>query len=211
MALQQFYVHGVIAGPEPCYWANARGAQRLHTLALAQSELDGSCGVVCVLQAAMVLCGLPRTSVVALATTREPMLRRLWQLAHLRYFHGTTPADLVECVGAFAPRLTARVRRVRSNRWTASLVRTSIDGGAVPIVGFAGARFSHWALIVGLELDAESSGSTLLLLDPGFPEPAMGIYNARLQLDIELVQYVKPGQTPTAVRLSEIVLVQRVD
>lgn len=203
MALWQVYLSGLVADPEPC----VRRKGRLQSLYLAQSVLDGSCGLLAVLQAAMVLGGFSRAQVLALPTSRHPVLRRLWKQAQATYFHGATATQMIAYVDAFSPQLTARIIRPRRIGHIGRLVQAILDAGAVPIAGFTGRGFSHWALVIGMERNAQGRPLALLLLDPSVAEPLFGLFNARMELGAGAVQYATPDSL-SAVRLCELVIVQ---
>jgi hypothetical protein len=175
----------------------------------SQATLDGSCGLLAVLQAAMLLTGISRAQIFAMHTTRHPMLRRFWKSARVSYFEGATAVQLVGHVKAFQPRLVARAIRLRRLVHAGMLVRTILDAGAVPIAGFAGVGFSHWSLVIGLERDAHGAFTAILLLDPSVPPPTLALFNARLELGGRRARYAKSGEESCPVRLIDLVIVRR--
>ena len=205
MRLRQVFLRGVVADPHPC--VRIRG--RLDELHLSQATIDGSCGLIAVLQAAMLLAGISRAQILALTTTRQLMLRRFWKSASASYFHGATAMQLVGHVGAFEPKLRGRAIRLRRLAHAGMLVQTLLDAGTVPIAGFSGVGFSHWSLVIGLERDARGAFTAILLLDPSVPPPTLALFNARLDLGERRARYAKFGEEPCLVRLVEFVVVRR--
>lgn len=205
MRLRQVFLRGVVADPHPC--VVVRG--HLEELHWSQATLDGSCGLLAVLQAAMLLAGISRAQILAMHTTRHPMLRRFWKSARVSYFEGATAVQLVGHVRAFEPKLRARAIRLRRLAHAGMLVRTMLDAGAVPIAGFAGAGFSHWSLVIGLERDARGAFTAILLLDPSVPPPTLALFNARLELGERRARYAKSGEESCPVRLIDLVVMRR--
>jgi hypothetical protein len=157
----------------------------------------------------MLLAGVSRAQILAMHTTRHPMLRRFWTSVGATYFDGATAMQLVGHARAFEPKLRARAIRLRRLAHAGLLVQTLLDAGAVPIAGFVGADFSHWALVIGLERDTRGAFTAILLLDPSVPPPTLALFNARLELGERRARYAKPGEESCPVRLIEFVVVRR--
>lgn len=182
-AAHHVFLPGVRAVTEVQYAAITAAGERFQHLHLPQSALDGSCGLLCVLQAAMVLTGIPRRQVEGIAASSRSPLRQLWQLARELYFDGTFERELAAFVDCFSPELSSETIVSRMPRRIGSAVATAIDTGQVPIVCFDTRSWSHWAMVIGYEQVAgETSPRALLMLDPSGAQPWGCFYNARLDL-----------------------------
>lgn len=219
--LQHLFITGVIAATDVQYVARTSKGSRYEGLYLPQSLADRSCGLLCVLQAAMLLCELPRSQVASVATSKREPLRGLWRLAREAYFEGTTESEIEAYVNAFSPALTCTTVTSQSARRLGPLVAKAIRAGHVPMVRFDSQQWCHWALISGLEVMAgESLPRALLLLDPSASQPWGSFYNARLELQTKASSPVRAKQPYTlpyrfvtgeawAVQLNGLVIVKR--
>ena len=219
--LQHLFITGVIAATDIQYVARASKGRRYEGLYLPQSLADRSCGLLCVLQAAMLLCELPRTQVAAITTAKREPLRGLWRLAREAYFEGTTEAELEAYVNAFSPTLTCTTVNSQSAKRLGPMIAKAIRAGHVPMVRFDSQHWCHWALITGIEVMAgESLPRALLLLDPSASQPWGSFYNTRLELQTKggaSVRAKRPYTLPYrfvtgeawGVRLNGLVIVKR--
>lgn len=194
---------------------------RHEDLYLRQSMLDSSCGLICVLQAAMLLCQLPRARVEDLTTTRREPLRRLWQVARETYFEGTTEPEIEAYVDAFSPTMTCTTVTSHSAKRIGLLVEKAVRSGQAPMVRFESMQWCHWAFVVGIEIfGSESVPRAFLMLDPSAAQPRGSFYNARLELQPK-ARLSKRARTPHnlvltystgeawAVRLNGLVVIKR--
>ena len=219
--LQHFFIAGVIAATDIQYSTRTPKGLRYEGLYLPQSLADRSCGLLCVLQAAMLLCELPRTQVATITTAKREPLRGLWRLAREAYFEGTTEAELEAYVNAFSPALTCTTVTSQSAKRLGPLAAKAIRAGHVPMVRFDSQHWCHWALVVGTEvMTGEALPRALLLLDPSASQPWGSFYNARLELQTKAgasVRAKRPYTLPYrfvtgeawAVRLNGLVIVKR--
>ena len=219
--LQHLFVTGVIATTDIQYSARTSKGLRHQDLYLPQSLADRSCGLLCVLQSAMLLCELPRTQVASIATAKREPLRGLWRLAREAYFEGTTEAEIEAYVNAFSPALTCTTVTSQSAKRLGPLVAKAVRAGHVPMVRFDSPHWCHWATISGVEVMAgESLPRALLLLDPSASQPWGSFYNARLELQTKAGSSVRAKRPYTlpyrfvtgearAVRLNGLVIVKR--
>ena len=219
--LQHLFITGVIAATDIQYAARTSKGLRHEGLYLPQSLADRSCGLLCVLQAAMLLCELPRTQVAAITTAKREPLRVLWRLAREAYFEGTTESEIEAYVNAFSPALTCTTVTSQSAKRLGPLIAKAIRAGHVPMVRFDSQHWCHWALVVGTEVMAgQSLPRALLLLDPSASQPWGSFYNARLELQAKAgasVRAKRPYTLPYrfvtgeawAVRLNGLVIVKR--
>jgi hypothetical protein len=219
--LQHLFVTGVVAATDIHYIARTSKGLRHQNLYLPQSMLDSSCGLLCVLQAAMLLCGLRRTKVEGLTTAKRAPLRGLWRLAREAYFDGTSEAEIESYVNAFSPTLTCTTVTSQSAKRLGPMVAKAVRAGHVPMVRFDSQHWCHWAFVIGVEsMAGESFPRALLLLDPSASQPWGSFYNARLELQTKAgasVRAKRPYTLPYrfvtgeawAVRLNGLVIVKR--
>ena len=184
--LQHTFIAGLSATTGIQYAIQTPKGTRHDELYFTQSMLDSSCGLICVLQAAMLLCRLPRSRVEALTTARRDPLRRLWAVARETYFEGTTEPDIQGYVEAFAPALTCTTVTSHSAKRIGLLVAKAVRSGHAPMVRFESKQWCHWAFVTGVEtVGHESVPRALLMLDPSAPQPKGSFYNARLELQVK--------------------------
>lgn len=219
--LQHIFIAGVNAATDIKYFAQTSKGLRLEDLYLPQSLADRSCGLLCVLQAAMLLCELPRARIAAISSAKREPLRGLWRLAQEAYFEGTTEAEIEAYVNAFTPVLSCTTVTSQSAKRIGPLVAKAVRASFVPMVRFDTQHWCHWALITGIEVMAgESLPRALLLLDPSASQPWGSFYNARLELQTKAgasVRAKRPYTLPYrfvtgeawAVRLNGLVVVKR--
>ncbi|WP_342617557.1 hypothetical protein [Rhodoferax sp. GW822-FHT02A01] len=175
------YVACIRAETDVQYAMRGRRRTRYDDFHIQQSELDGACGLVTVLQCAMALGGIRRKEVEEIASAKSGPLRALWTLARRDYFTGTTEQELERMVAVFSPMLTCKVvKSSRRDTLGREIVR-AIDAGHIPILGLHSRTFRHWTLIVGYERYANKTRPLALLsLDASDSRPHWGVfYNAR--------------------------------
>lgn len=184
--IQHTFIAGLVATTSIQYAVHTSKGIRYEDLYLTQSMLDSSCGLICVLQAAMLLCELPRARVEALTTTRRQPLRRLWQVARETYFEGTTEPEIKGYVAAFAPALTSTTVTSHSAKRIGLMIAKAVNAGHAPMVRFESKDWCHWALVIGIEtLGGQSMPLMLLMLDSSAAQPKGTFYNARLELQVK--------------------------
>lgn len=219
--LQQTFIAGLAASHSIQYAVRTSKGIRHEDLYLTQSMLDSSCGLICVLQAAMLLCQLPRTRVEALTTTRREPFRRLWTVALETYFEGTTEPEIETYVNVFSPTLACTTVTSHSAKRIGLLVAKAVRAGHAPMVRFESKFWCHWAFVTGIEtLGGESMPRAFLMLDPSAAEPKGSFYNARLELQGQAKLSIR-ARTPHnlgltystgeawAVRLNGLVVIKR--
>ena len=219
--LQHTFISGLTANTNIKYAIQTSKGMRHDDLYLTQSMLDSSCGLICVLQAAMLLYQLPRARVEALTTTKHQALRRLWQVARETYFEGTTEPEIDAYVKAFSPTLTCTTFTSHSAKRIGLLVAKAVRSGYAPMVRFESKQWCHWAFVVGIStVGSESSPRALLMLDPSAAPPRGTFYNACLELQVK-AGLSKRARTPHnlvltyntgeawAVRLNGAVVIKR--
>lgn len=219
--LQHLFIAGVVAATDIQYSVRTSKGQRYQDLYLPQSLADRSCGLLCVLQAAMLLCELPRTQVATIAKAKREPMRGLWRLAREAYFEGTTESEIEAYVNAFSPALTCTTVTSQSVKRLGPLVAKAVRAGHVPMVRFDSHHWCHYALISGIEvMPGESLPRALLLLDASASQPWGSFYNARLELQPKAGSSVRAKRPYTlpyrfvtgeawAVRLNGLVIVKR--
>ena len=218
---QHTFIAGLSATTSIQYAVRTPKGIRYEELYVTQSMLDGSCGLICVLQAVMLLCQLPRARIEALTTTRREPLRRLWQVARETYFEGTTEPEIEAYVEAFSPTLTCTTVTSHSAKRIGLLVAKAVRSGQAPMVRFESMQWCHWAFVTGIEtFGSESVPRAFLMLDPSAAQPRGSFYNARLELQAK-AGLSKRARTPHnlvltystgeawAVRLNGLVVIKR--
>ena len=219
--LQHTFISGLTANTNIKYAIQTSKGMRHDDLYLTQSMLDSSCGLICVLQAAMLLFQLPRTRVEALTTTKHQALRRLWQVARETYFEGTTEPEIEAYVKAFSPTLTCTTVTSHSAKRIGLQVAKAVRSGQAPMVRFESMQWCHWAFVTGIEtFGSESVPRAFLMLDPSAAQPGGSFYNARFDLQAK-AGLSKRARTPHnlgltystgeawAVRLNGLVVIKR--
>ena len=219
--LQHIFIAGVICATNIKYAVRSTKGLRYDDLYITQSMLDSSCGLVCVLQAAMVLCEIPRAQAVALTAARRKPLRALWLVARETYFEGTTETEIQAYVHALSPNLTCTSVTTQSAKRIGQLVAAAVRAGHVPMVRFESKYWCHWALVTGIELKAgQSLPCAFLTLDSSASQPLGSFYNARLDLQAKRGNSVRAKPLHTlpyrfvtgyacTVRLNGLVIIQR--
>ena len=151
-------------------------------LHLVQSELDGACGPLCAIQAAMILTGFRRKAVEKIAQTKSGELHGFWKLAQREYFNGTTAEDLERLIAVF-PTLRSKVIAGHSVKRIGRAIAKAINCGHVAILGVENEDWSHWTLVVGIErVGKKSQPQTLLCLDSSDGAPWGVMYSSRCAL-----------------------------
>ncbi|MBL0089743.1 MAG: hypothetical protein IPP44_24920 [Ideonella sp.] len=202
------------------YRRPAAGGEAWSNLHLPQSRIDSACGALSFLQAAMVLCGLSRSSVERIALASKPPLRTFWELASRHHFDGTNEVDIAGYVGAFEPELSCQVMATSSPKRIGAAVATAIGDGAVPLLRFESRRFSHFTTVIGYETGDGKSVSALLCLDPSGTTPWITGYNARCDLTRRAGPGIRASKGFTvpyrycdgeswSIRLQSLVVIQR--
>lgn len=220
--IEHRFVRGIRAEHELQYEVRGPKGNLLHqTLPLTQSVLSSECGILCTLMAAMILLGLPRPQVEALATTRCGPLRRLWATAKAHYFEGASNEDIQRYIRAFSPELTS-VAVAGSPTQIGRVVAMAIDDDAVSLLLIESRSWVHWTTCIAVEIDADTKRPlALLCIDPAAAAPWATPFSARLELNSRLrsvngkkpvhplvYRYVMNGDR-CAVRLLSAVIVSR--
>ncbi len=179
--VRQHFIAGIRADKEVQYRIDGAAGPRWSDLHLRQSVIDSSCGLLSFLQAAMVLCQLPRHQVEQLTSTSRQPLRRLWHLAKEQYFEGTDHHEVAAYAQALAPELSCTVIPRIGKTGAGPAVRDAVNAGHVPLLRFDSDRWSHWSTVVGYEEDG-GEVVALLMLDPSGSPPWSYYANCRLSL-----------------------------
>jgi hypothetical protein len=222
VALQHLFMAGIRADTEVEYAIQGSRRIRWADLHITQSELDGACGIVAVLQSAMVLLGVKRKDVEKIASIKSGPLHTLWNLARRDYFTGTTEQELERLIGVFAPRLRSKTVLGSNTRLIAKEIGLAIEAGHVPILGIHSRTWRHWVLAIGVEIETgKSRPRALLCLDPSDSRPELGVfYTARCALQASeyglngkakkyALRYSNTDGQVNAVQLHGLVIVKR--
>ena len=220
--IEHRFVRGISAKHEVQYEVRGpKGNLLHHTLPLTQSVISSECGILCTLMAAMILLGLPRPQVEALATTRRGSLKRLWAIAKAHYFEGASVEDIQRYIRAFSPELTS-MPAIGSPAQIGRSVAVAIDDDAVSLLLIEARSWVHWTICIAVEIDADTERPlALLCIDPAAAAPWAMPFSARLELNSRLrsvngkksahpliYRYVMNGDR-CAVRLLSAVIVSR--
>lgn len=174
------FLPGVDALPEVIFQASS-GTQRGAPLYLRQGDLDGACGIYCLLMALIACDLLTRSDIGRFSRMRGPAV-------HESFFEGTDGADLARISETLAP-------RSRVNHFVGAHAAVLMDaerefgrGRAVLLaVEDRLRRYSHWVFLIGAQYTGFPRGPTtaLLALDPGSAgaEPSLQPFNWKLLLD----------------------------
>lgn len=183
-AIQHRFMAGIRADTDVQYAVQGSRRLRWNDLHIQQSELDGSCGIVAVLQAAMVLLGVKRKDVEEIASVKSGPLHALWTLAKRDYFKGTSEQEIEKLVGVFAPHLRSKTVLGSNTRLIANEIALAIESNHIPILGLHSSTWRHWTLVIGIEQQTSKSRPlALLCLDASDSRPPWGVfYNARCAL-----------------------------
>ncbi len=183
-ALTHRFMAGIRADTEVEYAIQGSRRVRWNDLHIQQSELDGACGIVAVLQAAMVLAGVKRKDVEEIASVKSGPLHALWTFAKRNYFTGTAAPDIERLVAAFGPRLHCTTIQGSNARLIAAEAAQAVGSGHAAILAIHSSTWRHWTLVVGIEQQASKSRPlALLCLDASDARPPWGtFFNARCAL-----------------------------
>ena len=174
-ALQHLFLAGIRADTDVQYAIQGSRRVRWNDLHIQQSELDGACGIVAVLQAAMVLAGVKRKDVEEIASVKSGPLHALWTFAKRNYFTGTAASDIERLIAAFGPRLHCTTIQGSNTRIIAAEAALAIAAGHTPILGIHSSTWRHWTLVLGIEMEAgKSRPRSLLCLDASDARPPWG-------------------------------------
>ena len=178
------FVRGIRARHELQYEVRGpRGNLVHHTLPLTQSVISSECGILCTLMATMILLGLPRPQVEALAATRSGPLKRLWAIAKAHYFEGASNEDIEKYVQAFSPELIS-TSVTGSATQIGRAVAEAIDEDAVALLLMESRSWVHWTTCIAVEIDADTRKPlALLCIDPAAAAPWCMPFSARLELN----------------------------
>jgi len=222
LKLQNRFVAGVRADTNVEYAIQGSRRVRWDDLHITQSELDGACGLVCILQCAMILGGLRRNDVEDISNSKSGPLHVLWKLASSAYFKGSNEQQIEGFIGAFKPRLRSKTVEGSNVKELAQEIADAIDAGHVPILGIENRSIKHWTLVIGYERESgKNKPLALLCLDASNSRPPWSVfYNARCSLQpTEFGKNRKPKRYPLRyasvdgglcnVRLNGLVIVKR--
>lgn len=149
-----------------------------------QGDLDGACGVYCLLLA-LIRGGLLTKRKALALFERTSLLEGDFACAvRQRYFEGTTPAMLKEYSMHF-PNVELLSIPARSLPRAIRKVKSHLDGGQSVLVWVTGVGLEHWTLVVGYHCIARSGREkigSLLALDPSEPSAGLHPNNAWFEL-----------------------------
>ena len=173
--LRHLFVDGLRANKDV---ESALGNGRFQRLHMAQAD-NNWCGPWTLTQVAVLLQGWRRQVAGNTATTREPWAT-FWRRVRDDYNQGTDERDLTTLAGMLGLRL--EVTKTTSGKRIATIARSAIEGGSVPLVRTTTSRWSHWALISGIALQADDTPCALLVLDTSVGAPWAVPYNVFQEL-----------------------------
>lgn len=185
-AVEQRFIAGL--SPDSSLWTSTRnrgGKPCWSEVHVAQSEIDSSCGLHCMLMSLMILLGLSRYEVLKLTTATRGPLAALWKAASEQYFEGTDMHDLMRYVEALDVGLDAQRHQGPPANIARAATRAILDN-QVPILRIVGSQYDHWVLVTGVERSAPArageAADALLVLDPGERAPRLCAYTGRIDL-----------------------------
>jgi hypothetical protein len=170
--LQHHFVAGIRAGKDVESQLGNGRFQRLH---MNQADQDW-CGPWSLIQAAVVLLGWRRATAANPDTERDPWYT-FWKCVRTHYNDGTNEADLSTLAKLLAPWISVKVTKTTSARRIGEVAAAAIKSGHVPILRSTTARWSHFAMVSGVALDADGAPTALLLLDTSLAAPQAVPYN----------------------------------
>ena len=192
--ISQSYASGMHISHELMYEVRSTPgtSDRLDALHLQQSPLDRSCGLTCVLMAAMLVSGLPRDHAISVASTNRRDLKKLWAVAKDGYFRGTSPASIVRylklaCNGMKATAVVGSPAEL----FAAVVEELERDNVSVVLIGASEKSQLHWVLVTGVEYETRRRSTeskqrsphlpiALLGLDPESPAPICSGHNWKM-------------------------------
>jgi hypothetical protein len=173
--LRYLFVAGLRANKDV---ESAFGNGRYQRLHMDQAD-NNWCGPWTLTQVAVLSHGWRRQVAANPETTREPWAT-FWQKVRTDYNQGTDERDLTILAAILGLRL--EITKTTSGQRIAAIVRSAIEGGDVPLVRTTTCRWSHWALVSGIALQADDTPSALLILDTGVDAPWAVPYNVFQEL-----------------------------
>ena len=187
MAIEHHFIGGL--APESSLWAPTRsrsGKPKWSLVHLGQAELDGGCGLFCLLMSLMILLRLSRSEVLKLTSAKRGPLAALWREARTHYFQGTDGKDLIQYVAAFGGALSVE-RHSGSAARMVKAATAAVLASQAPLLRVIGRNFDHWVLLSGIER-LHLAGDTyrtlaLLALDPGERPPFLSAHTGRIDIE----------------------------
>jgi hypothetical protein len=160
------------------------GAGRGH---LQQGDLDGACGIYCVVMG-LIACGAVTVREGNnIATTRNRILKDFWQNVAPFFFAGSRGLDLAPLLSQSF--LNLHIRHITlAPRSMIDRIVDAIGKRVFMMIRIANweADYDHWVVLSGVEGVQERrrfSPHALLLVDPAFPSPSYRLYNGILQIE----------------------------
>ena len=151
-------------------------------LHLQQSDLDGACGLHCVLMALMVFGLVDRDELDDVTKLEKKRLRKLWRRSQGSYFSGSHARQLRKLLEPYREKIDSRVHKRRCIRKTLPV----LEDGGLAILGISNRRLGHWILAVGTGGKGKKGRidppDQLLILDPSYPPLPLLPWNGLLSV-----------------------------
>lgn len=150
-------------------------------LHLQQSDLDGACGLHCLLMAIQLFGIADRDEIEDIANSRKKRLRKLWRYSRQRYFIGSRPEQLRSMLSPYRDKISCAIHKRRCFNHALSMLAE----GGVCIVGITNDDLNHWVLAVGTgghQRGDDYRPDLLLILDPSFPPIPLLPWNGLLSM-----------------------------
>ncbi|QSI78781.1 hypothetical protein [Niveibacterium microcysteis] len=157
-----------------------------------QGELDGACGIYCLLTAARAHGS--SVSFEKCRRARDSERRSFYEASREHFFDGTTLSDLVRL--ATQLNVFGSVQRISGTpRILIERTIKALEKGSVVALAFKNRRGeAHWTLAVGVEhrrLNAGDQPTAILCIDSGQVSPTLTPHNARIELALR-GQFLRP-------------------
>lgn len=151
-------------------------------LHLQQSDLDGACGLHCVLMALMLFGVVDRDDLDDVTRLQRKRLRKLWRRSQGSYFAGSRARQLQQLLSPYARKIDSAIHK----RGCMKKALPVLAKGGLCIVGISNKRLNHWVLAVGTggrQKRSDYRPDQLLILDPSYPTlpmlPCNGLLSVR--------------------------------
>ena len=161
------------------------GSSKASLVHVRQGQLDGACGLHCIVMALIAMGLASRAQLRSLPAVESDRFDLLWRRSLDTYFTGLDGDELAALLATVGNEVAWDQYEGAHNRVLQFAIRA--EWPSLVILGWISQarEHGHWVLVVGsewLESDHDEEIIALLCLDPAIETPRGTAYNARLEL-----------------------------